>query len=152
MSASVTMSACCSGAGLGPCAVRTLAQLLRAGGTPALYTYLYAHPSLSGLTAGGTFASHASVRGKPNWDSSFRGKLLQQEAVWTGDSFRVRVVGSAAGPGGERAREEDLGLLVLLRHLAQGGSEPDERHAHQVARVHRGKSSYHHDCAEQSWE
>ena len=82
----------------------------------------------------------------------FGTKFFSRKLLWTGDSFRVRVVGSAAGPGGERAREEDLGLLVLLRHLAQGGSEPDERHAHQVARVHRGKSSYHHDCAEQSWE
>jgi hypothetical protein len=33
--------------GLGPCAVRWIDRMLLEGGTPALYTYLYAHVSLS---------------------------------------------------------------------------------------------------------
>eukprot|EP01051_Picozoa_sp_SAG22_P000626 SAG22_NODE_18_length_32591_cov_38.043549_13_plen_213_part_00 len=49
--------------GLGPCAVRNLDRLLLAGGTPAVFSYLFAHPPQEGGLpgeAGGVFAPHAS--------------------------------------------------------------------------------------------
>ena len=50
--------------GLGPCAVRWLDRMLLAGGTPAVYSYLYAHPDqeqfVPGTGPGGVFVPHAS--------------------------------------------------------------------------------------------
>eukprot|EP01052_Picozoa_sp_SAG31_P022818 SAG31_NODE_1837_length_7126_cov_8.278497_1_plen_511_part_00 len=50
--------------GLGPCGVRWMDRLLVAGGTPAVYSYLFAHPPVENLgipgEAHGVFAPHAS--------------------------------------------------------------------------------------------
>lgn len=49
--------------GLGPCSVRWMDRLLLAGGTPTLYSYLFAHPVKSSSFPGeksGDFAPHAS--------------------------------------------------------------------------------------------
>ena len=50
--------------GLGACAVRWMDRMLLAGGTPAVYSYLYAHPDqeqfVPGTGPGGVFVPHAS--------------------------------------------------------------------------------------------
>ena len=50
--------------GLGPCAVRVLDRLLLAGGTPAVYSYLFAHPAeaFAKLETGGAVRAWSPCR------------------------------------------------------------------------------------------
>ena len=50
--------------GLGACAVRWMDKMLLAGGTPAVYSYLFSHPPANNSVFGpGVFASHTAELG-----------------------------------------------------------------------------------------